>query len=131
MEAQLSARWTNLARLAAGLFVVAIICGIPYAWLRYRQQNFRNFRVVSDCVLYRSGQLSLAELKRVVHEYGIKTVITLRAAKTPGQTPPDQDEEDYCRQQELYHYRITPRAWETPHGSCPAKAGVDEFCRIM
>lgn len=125
------ARSRELLRVFAALLVVGIIVGVPYGWLRYREHLFRNFRVVREGVLYRSGQMSLAGLKRMIHNHGIKTVITLREAAAPGQPPPDADEEEYCKKQEVYHYRIPPRAWETPTGAAPAAAGVARFRDIM
>jgi len=121
----------SVGRFLGGLLVIAIICGAPYAWHRYREQNFRNFRVVKEGVLYRSGQLSIAGLARMVHDHGIKTVVTLRDADTPGEPPPDLAEEEFCRREELYHYRITPRNWEAPDGSAPARIGVNQFVEIM
>src|SRR5207249_1552206 len=78
----------------------AVLIGLPLGDASYRQSNFRNFRVVKPGVLYRSGQMSLAGLERAVHDYGIRTVVSLRDAEVPGERPPDLAEEEYCRKQD-------------------------------
>ena len=83
--------------------IVALLVGGPLAYSSYRQARLRAFHVVEEGVLYRSGQLSLDGLKRLIHDHGIKTVVTLRDAPAPGLPPPDLDEENYCRAQELNH----------------------------
>ena len=65
-------------RFVLGLLVVAVIVGLPAGYASYRNAHFRNFHVVKPGVLYRSGQMSLAGLERVVHDHGIRTVVTLR-----------------------------------------------------
>ncbi len=114
-----------------GFFIAALLVGGPagYAW--YEQANIRNFRVVRDGVLYRSGQLSRSGLQRVVHDHGIKTVITLRDAARAGDPPPDLDEEEYCRAQEIHYVRISPRSWWSPDGTVPAEEGVRQFREVM
>jgi len=121
----------KVLRLLGGLLVVGIIVGVPVAWLNYRTGHFRNFRTVKEGVLYRSGQMSVAGLKRAIYEHGIRTVVTLRDADKPGEPAPDLAEEEFCRKEELYHYRITPRAWQAADGSAPARIGVAKFCDIM
>ena len=88
--------------------------------------------MVKDGVLYRSGQMSLGGLKRVIHDYGIKTIITLRDATHPGDGPPDLDEEKYCKAEELNYVRISPRSWEeASDGTVPAEQGVQRFRALM
>ena len=83
------------------------------------QVRGRNFHIVREGVLYRSGQISVEGLQRLVHDYQIKTVITLRDAQRPGDPPPDLAEEEWCRKEEILHVRIPPRAWEAADGSVP------------
>jgi hypothetical protein len=75
-----------------------LILGGPLLYARLRHHDIRNFHVVREGVLYRSGQLSAGGLRRIVRDYRIKTVITLRDAQSPGDVPPDSAEEAYCRQ---------------------------------
>jgi protein tyrosine phosphatase (PTP) superfamily phosphohydrolase (DUF442 family) len=113
------------------LLLVALLVGGPAAYAVYTQRTFRNFREVRAGVLYRSGQLSLDGLKRVIYDYGIKTVVSLRDAYTPGEGPPDFAEEAYCLGQEITYCRIPPRNWWAPDGSVPAEQGVQRFLEVM
>jgi protein tyrosine/serine phosphatase len=119
-----------LAYAFAGL-IVALLVGAPAGYAYVQQSHFRNFHEVKPEVLYRSGQLSLPGLKRILHDYDIKTVVTLRDAAVPGKTPPDAAEEKYCKEMELNYVRITPRTWSAPDGSVPAAEGVKRFLEVM
>jgi protein tyrosine/serine phosphatase len=118
-------------RIVFGLCIAVLIVGGPVVYATYRQSMMRNFRLVREGVLYRSGQMSLAGLKLAVHDYGIKTVITLRDAAYPGDPPPDLAEEKYCQVEEINYCRISPRTWWAPDGSVPAEEGVKRFRAIM
>lgn len=107
--------------------IIALLIGGPIAWSRYLDRHLRNLRVVEDGVLYRSGQLSLTGLQQVIHDYGIKTVITLR--DTADQA--DVAEEQYCRKEGIRFVRIPPRTWSSADGSVPAEQGVKAFLAIM
>jgi tyrosine-protein phosphatase SIW14 len=119
-----------LARLF-GLFIAFLLVAGPYGYCRYRQAAMRGFHVVQDGVLYRSGQMSLDGLKRVIHDFGIKTIVTLRDATHPGDGPPDLEEEKYCKAEELNYVRIPPRPWWASDGTVPAEQGVQRFREIM
>src|SRR5438270_3027165 len=106
------------------LLTATLLIAGPLGYASYRHAQLRNFRVVRDGVLYRSGQMSVDGLKRVVHDYGIKTVITLRDAYQPGEPVPAQEEEAYCRDQEINYYRIPPRNWWAVDGPPPVEEGV-------
>jgi tyrosine-protein phosphatase SIW14 len=123
-------RSASLFVLLRVVLVVALVAG-PVALALVRQDQVRNFRVVRAGVLYRSGQTSLAGLKRLIHDYGIRTVVTLRDAHVPGQPPPDQAEEDYCRKEDIHYVRIPPRNWWAPAGPAPVQVGVDRFLEVM
>jgi tyrosine-protein phosphatase SIW14 len=110
----------------AGLLVVG-----PYAYWRHDLATVRNFHVVQEGVLYRSGQMSLDGLKRALHDYGIRTVITLRDATHPGDGPPDLLEEKFCKGADLNYVRIPPRPWWASDGSVPAQEGIDTFRAVM
>jgi tyrosine-protein phosphatase SIW14 len=111
--------------------VVGMLVGVPAAYVSYRNGNVRNFRMVRQDVLYRSGQMSVEGLKSVIHDYGIKTVVTLRDAAYPGDPPPDFAEEKYCADQGIGYCRISPRTWWAPDGSIPAEEGVKLFRAVM
>ena len=120
----------RLRTLLGITMVLALIAG-PVGYAFHAQAQLRNFRVVRDGVLYRSGQLSLPALKRVVHDYGIRTVITLRDSYEEGKPPPDLAEEEYCKGEGLFHVRIPPRNWDGPDGVAPVDEGVRTFLKVM
>jgi protein tyrosine/serine phosphatase len=110
----------------------AIVVGVPAAYVSYRDANHRNIRVVRPNVLYRSGQLSRAGLERLIHDYGIRTVVSLRDSADPSLPPPDRAEEDFCRSKDIRHVRITPKSWWPEYdGPPPAERGIETFLRVM
>ncbi|HYV34208.1 MAG TPA: hypothetical protein VE988_00805, partial [Gemmataceae bacterium] len=62
-------RWLQYA---FAVCIAALIIGGPLAYARNRHHTARNFHVVREGVLYRSGQMSLDGLKRIVRDYRIK-----------------------------------------------------------
>jgi tyrosine-protein phosphatase SIW14 len=119
-------------RYGLGLAIVAFIVGGPYAYSRYRQANYRNFRVVEEGKLYRSGQMSLPALKSTIEEYNIKTVISLRYAEKDGDRPPDWREEEFCNKNGIRYVRIRPREWhDMGQGFVPADQPVAELLKVM
>jgi protein tyrosine/serine phosphatase len=123
-----------MPRWLQSLFAVligALLIGAPIVYARFHAKQDRNLVAVREGILYRSGQLSLTTLQRVIRDHGIKTVITFRDAATPGERPPDQDEEDYCRNEAITYYRIKPGRWWTAHGPPPAAEAVRQFLKVM
>src|SRR5207302_162263 len=106
---------------------------------QYRKANFRNFRTVQAGILYRSGQLSRAGLERAIHDYGVRTVITLRESKVPGEPQPDEDEEKFCGKEELWYFRLPHRAstgsptpWlKGKNGSAAVDPNVAKFLKVV
>ena len=96
-------RW----QIVLGLTVAGVVAAAPLVYSSHRTSYSRNFRVVEDGVLYRSGQLSPAGLDRVIRERGIRTVVSLRA---PGRS--DSWEESFCAVRNVKHVRIEPRVWQ-------------------
>ena len=117
-------RW--LTPLAGSITVAALIAG-PVVYTFRALDEMRNFRVVRDGVLYRSGQMSLAGLKRAVHDHGIKTVVSLR----DDASALERAEEAYCRAEEINFYRLPPRSWDTENGPAPVEPNVRKFLEIM
>jgi tyrosine-protein phosphatase SIW14 len=105
---------------------------VPYAYSRARERNLRNFRVVNDGVLYRSAQLSPSGLERIIHDYGIRTVVNFRdveEGKNP--EPPDPWEEQLCAKLGVNYHRMPLRVWSEDHGVIPAEENVKKFLEIM
>jgi tyrosine-protein phosphatase SIW14 len=126
-------RMIRAIRFLLGLGVLSVIVGVPAGYAAYRNANLRNFGVVKPGVLYRSGQLSQSGLERVIHDHGIRTVVTLRDAVVEGERPPDWREEKYCRDQDIKYVRLRPREWhaELPGEPVPAEAGLKKFLEVM
>jgi protein tyrosine/serine phosphatase len=125
-------RWLNV------ILLLALLVGGPLAYAKHLKSNFRNFGVVHDGVLYRSGQLSKAGMTRAIYDYGIKTVVTLRDGKNPGDPPPDAAEEKFCLDEELYYYRLPYRSksrvqspWIREAGTAPIDEYVNQFLSVM
>ena len=120
----------RLIRLLPVVLLAASLVAIPltYAWAR--EKHLRNVRVVQEGVLYRSGQPSPAGLDRLVHDYGIRTVICFRDVES-GKTdvPPDQWEEGFCAKLGINYVRLPLREWSyDPKGAIPADENV--FARV-
>ncbi len=114
--------------IAFGCLIALVLVGGPLGYYSYHNHCFRNFRVVEEGVLYRSAQLNLTGLQRIIHDYGIKTVISLR----DGDKANDIDEEHYLRTRtEIKFVRIPPRPWHADDGSVPAEVSVQEFRDVM
>lgn len=112
--------------------IALVLVGLPAGYVHYREANLRNFRVVSPGVLYRSGQLSILGLQRIVHDHGIRTVVSLRDSDSPDLPPPDLKEEEYCLEKDINYVRITPKSWWPEYdGPAPAEQGVKTFLKVM
>jgi protein tyrosine/serine phosphatase len=117
-------------RYLLGIALFALIVGGPLAYSRYRQSQYRNFRVVEAGKLYRSGQMSLPALQRTTEEYGIKTVVCFESTKR--ERPLDAEEEKFCENHGIRFVRIRPREWAVDElGNIPAQQPVDQFLSVM
>ncbi|MBN9121984.1 MAG: dual specificity protein phosphatase family protein [Planctomycetes bacterium] len=123
----------NRWRIVLAGVVAAMVVAAPLVYSSYQGTHLRNLRVVEDGVLYRSGQLTPAGLERVIHDYGIRTVVSLRASKrNPNDSPQDAWEETACKARGLNHVRIVPRVWGADEkGEIPAEQAVQEFLAVM
>jgi protein tyrosine/serine phosphatase len=117
-------------RLALALAAAVIVGAIPCSYAVRQKTSYRNFRAVEDGVLYRSGQLPPDAFDRVIREYQIRTVVSLRDSYTDG-PPPDLAEQRYCEANGIRHVRISPEPWSAPDGRVPAADGVRAFVRLM
>ena len=114
-------------RLLFGWSLLALLIGAPWSCARYRQQCFRNFRIVREGTLYRSGQMNLTGLQRTIQEYGIRTIVNLR----DGDTPEDQAEEAYCGRAGINFHRLRHLPWWASDGTVPGQENVDKFRAIV
>lgn len=119
-------------KIVLALAIVGLVVAGPVCYAVYRSTHMRNFGVVEDGVLYRSGQLTPDAFDQVVRERHIKTVVSLRTTRVVGKYPPDHWEESYCELHNVKHVRIVPRVWGADEkGEVPAEQAVQEFLRVM
>lgn len=113
-------------QLGLGWTLALLVVLAPWSYARYRQQAYRNFRVVHPGKLYRSGQMPLHAFQRTLKTYGIRTVINLR----DGSSAQDQAEETFCRQAGVHFERLPHQPWWASDGSVPAQENVDRVCAL-
>jgi tyrosine-protein phosphatase SIW14 len=119
-------------RIILGLTVVCVVIAGPLCYAVHHNTHMRNFAIVEEGVLYRSGQLAPEALDQVVKERHIRTLVTLRTSRVVGKLPPDTWEEDYCAGHGLKHVRIVPSIWGADEkGEIPAEQAVQEFLHVM
>ena len=115
-----------------GVLIAVLLVAGPWWYWSYRTAMFRNLHEVRPGVLYRSGQMTVDGVKRVIQELGIKTVITLRdTRKHPDQPPPDAAEEEFCTENFVNYHRLPASTWSADDGSVPAAASVQQFLDVM
>jgi protein tyrosine/serine phosphatase len=112
------------------LFIIALLVGGTLGYASYRNSQMRNLRVVEESVLYRSGQLTLSGLQRVVNDYRIKTVISLRDSDANEKAAVTR-EENWCRKEEINYYRFPPQHWSAVDGPAPVEENVQQFRAIV
>ncbi len=115
--------------LLCGLALAVFLVAAPWVYRNRQEARYRNFHVVKDGTLYRSGQMTLAGFQEVLTQYGIKTVITLR--DTIGGPKRNVDEERFCQQRAVKFIRIPSRSWWASDGTVPAEEGVHCFRQII
>jgi len=114
--------------VAAGVLLVLV----PVSLALRSQNEKKHFRTVREGVFYRSGQMSVPGLARTVHDFSIRTVITLRDSEKPGLSPPDKEEETWCHESGLNFFRLRPLAWEGQNGSpAPVEANVSKYLEVL
>jgi protein tyrosine/serine phosphatase len=119
----------RLLSVTGVLLIIALMVGAPCWYKVEYDRRYRNFHVVEEGKLYRSGQLDLDALAQLVHQYGIRTIVDLR----DGEKALDQAEEVWAAAAGVKHVRIPPRAWWTRdgHWPVPAEIGLAQFREIM
>jgi hypothetical protein len=115
-----------------GLALVASVIAGPVWFAVYQLHQQRNFKVVQEGVLYRSGQMTVDGLRRAVHDYGIRTIITLRDPLDPSRADTDRQEEEFCTKEDVQFVRLPPRGWaDTPYGPAPVEENMQQFLRVL
>jgi protein tyrosine/serine phosphatase len=117
----------RVVQVAVGSLIVLVLITTPAVYAVRQQAQIRKFRVVRPGVLYRSGQMTKEGLKRILNDYGIKTVISLR----DGTTASDRAEEEFLNSEEINFVRILPSQWGDMGGSVPVEEGVRKFRAVL
>ena len=111
-----------------GTLIALFMVAAPFGYKRWHDKQYRNFRVVEEGVLYRSGQLPLPRLQQFVMMHGIRTVVCLRK----GNDPLDQQEESWVKGRSLKFVRIQPLSWDPDeNGKVPSEAALQTFRDVM
>jgi tyrosine-protein phosphatase SIW14 len=113
-----------------GLFVLLPVIVFPIYVSKYQQKQYRNFRVVKAGVLYRSGQMTPVGLKKIVDEYHIKAIVSLRDSYT-SEAPPDIQEEAFAREYGVKYLRLSPKKWESDTGEPPVMDNIRQYFKLM
>jgi tyrosine-protein phosphatase SIW14 len=119
-----------MARLLAGILGVGVILACivaPVALAVREQRHVRNFHVVRAGVLYRSAQLTVPGLRRIINDHCIRTVINLR----DGIVPFDRAEEEFCTKEEIHFVRLLPESWDGGAGCAAVDDNVRTFLEVM
>ena len=116
-------------RTLFALCIVGLMVGGPWAYKTYRDRRSRNFHVVRDGVLYRSGQLNVPGLDRLRKEYGIRTVVSLR----DGERADEQAEEAWAGKYYVKFLRLPPKPWHNRNGGgpIPAEENLAKFRQVL
>ncbi len=114
-------------QIAFGLTIAAVMILGPLCYQSYHSRVFRNIRIVKEGTLYRSAQLPIPGLQRLVNDYRIKTVVCLRH----GDKSNDQAEEAHCIANGILFVRLAPLSWGSPDGSAPVEENLAKFREVM
>ncbi len=118
---------SRIVTVALGSLIVLALIVSPIVVAARQQAQMRNFHIVRPGVLYRSGQMTKEGLQRILNDYHIKTVVSLR----DGLSERDRAEEEFCKSEDIHFVRILPSRWGDEGGSVPVEAGVQRFRDIM
>jgi tyrosine-protein phosphatase SIW14 len=111
--------------------VAAVTAATPVAYGVRAQTDYRNFHQVEPGRLYRSGQLTPAGFARILREYRIGTVFSLRDTRDGEGVSVDQWEEDLCRTVGVTYYRQPPADWSPVDGVIPGDQNVAQFLSVL
>lgn len=117
-----------MRNLIFGAMIVAMLIAGPLYYKTWHDREFRNFHVVEEGVLYRSGQLPLSRLQQIVVHRDIRTVVSLRE----GSKQDDQAEEAWIKATGRKFVRIQPPQWfPDAEGKIPGEAALKSFREVM
>ena len=83
----------KLLPVGLGACIFLLMIAAPFFYKQWHDHQHRNFHVVEDGVLYRSGQLPLPRLQQICLNHRIRTIVCLRE----GDKQDDQAEESWVK----------------------------------
>jgi protein tyrosine/serine phosphatase len=104
------------------LSLVAVAAAAPVVIAVREQRAVRHFAAVTPGVLYRSAQLPVQGLQRVVHDHGIRTVICIR-----DESAAVEAERAWCQRNEVEFIRMPARNWD----GVPGASRIDPCLRAF
>jgi tyrosine-protein phosphatase SIW14 len=126
-----------VALLRPLLIVLALllVAAAPFGYRAVVSTSYRNFRVVDEGVLYRSGQMSRAGFERMCRERGIRTVVKLRDVKDDKDKEQDialdEAQQQFCEANGIEFQRFPQADWSPVNGVIPGDANVRRFVDLM
>ncbi|MGL4549869.1 MAG: fused DSP-PTPase phosphatase/NAD kinase-like protein [Gemmataceae bacterium] len=109
-----------------GILLVLAGFAAPVAVGLRGQRATRHFAAVRPGVLYRSAQLPPDGLKRLVHDYGIRTVVCIR-----DESEAVAAERDWCARNEVEFVRMPARNWDGTPGAARIDANLRAFLGLV
>ena len=104
------------------LSLILLAAAAPVVIAVREQRAVRHFAAVTPGVLYRSAQLPVEGLKRVVHDHGIRTVICIR-----DESATVEAERAWCQRNEVEFTRMPARNWD----GVPGASRIDPCLRAF
>jgi tyrosine-protein phosphatase SIW14 len=99
---------------------------LPSAIMMYNMRDTRHLATVKEGVLYRSGQPTVAGLRRIHHDHHIRTVVCLR-----DESSTTLAEQEWCEKNEVRFVRISPRNWNGLPGHADVDGPLRQFLEVM
>ncbi len=114
------------------VLVLLLIAAAPFGYKAMVSTAYRNFRVVDDGVLFRSGQMSRAGFERVCREHDVGTVVKLRdSGDDRKDTVLDDAQQAYCDANGIAFVRFPQADWTPVNGVISGDANVRQFIDLM
>ena len=118
----------NFRNFLFATLIVSLLIAAPVNYVLWNGKQYRNFHVVEEGVLYRSAQLPLPYLERVVIDHRIRTIVCLRDRHDAA----EEQEAAWVRAKGLNFVRIQPHPWfPDAAGNIPAEKTAKEFLAVM
>ena len=114
------------------ILVLLLIAAVPFGYKAVVSTAYRNFRVVDDGILFRSGQMSRAGFERVCREHRVGTVVKLRDSGDDSKDAAlDDAQQEFCDANDIAFVRFPQADWSPVDGVVSGDANVRQFIDLM